>query len=160
MNPCPEFVDRLARAAEVETDAVGDAELGRHLQACAACRGALEAQRHIRAMLAARPAVTASPEFRVRVREAVERERAWPAGIDFRRWTWRLVPIAAAAVLATWFGIAGVSNGAARDADTFGQLPVAAALYTEEVSESSMLSLMLRARADEQLGAYYESSAR
>jgi predicted anti-sigma-YlaC factor YlaD len=160
MNPCSEFVDRLARAAERSAVDTIDPVLAAHLQTCDSCRAALEDQRQIRTMLATRPVLTASPALRVRVREALERERTLTGIIDFRRWTWRLVPVAAAIALLTVFGVRGTSGGSSTEVSELGDLPVSAALYASDVSDTSVLTLMLRAGADERLGSYLEPTSR
>ena len=108
----------------------------------------------------ARPAVPASPAFRVRVREAVERERTWTGLIDFRRWTWRLVPVAAAIVLITIFGIQSSTGGTSTETAELSDLPVSAVLYASDVSDASALTLMLRAHADDRLASYMEPAVR
>jgi predicted anti-sigma-YlaC factor YlaD len=166
MSPCSEFADRLARAAEIaasdatDTDADIDPALAAHLQTCDRCRAALEDQRQVRAMLAARPALTASPAMRVRIRVAVERERGLIGGIDFRRWTWRLVPIAAAILLLTVFGVPQPTGETTTEISESSDLPVSAVLYASDVSDASALTLMLRANADERLGNYVEPAIR
>lgn len=157
---CAEFVDRLTRAAELPSDDGIDQALARHLQTCAACRGALDDQRQIRALLTARPVLEASPAFRVRVREAIDRERTVTGVIDFRRWTWRLVPIAAAVALATALGVPQMSTGSSSETSGLEDLPVSAVLYANDVSDTSALTLMLRANADGPLASYVEPTAR
>lgn len=157
--PCADFADRLVRAAETPDLEAIEPALAAHLQRCDSCRAALEEQRQIRTMLAARPAMAASPALRVRVREAVERERTWTAVIDFRRWTWRLVPVAAAVVLLTIVGIQS-TGGTASETAELDDLPVSAVLYASDVSDASALTLMLRADADERLASYMEPAVR
>ena len=157
--PCADFADRLVRAAETPDLEAIEPALAAHLQRCDSCRAALEEQRQIRTMLAARPAMAASPALRVRVREAVERERTWTAVIDFRRWTWRLVPVAAAVVLLTIVRIQS-TGGTANETAELDDLPVSAVLYASDVSDASALTLMLRADADERLASYMEPAVR
>lgn len=156
MNPCPDYIEQLARAAELEEHAL-DAALAAHLAACAHCRAALAEQREVRALLLARPPLAASPALRVRVREAIEREQPWTDVIDFRRWTWRLFPIAAAVAIVTALGAWQLTPGATGTAGDVGDLTAAAALYTSDVPDTSVLSLMLRAQPDAQLATYLES---
>lgn len=158
--PCADFADRLVRAADTPDLEAIEPALAAHLQRCDSCRAALEEQRQIRAMLAARPAMAASPALRVRVRDAVARERTWTGVIDFRRWTWRLVPVAAAVALLTIFGIQSTTGGTATETAELGDLPVSAVLYASDVSDASALTLMLRAHADERLASYMEPAVR
>lgn len=162
---CDAFESLLARAAEAPDAwplSDGDrARLAAHLAACAGCREALEAQASVRALLASRPPVMASASFRARVRQAVEAE-ARPALadlIDFRRWTWRLVPVAAVMVIAATLGL--VQTTASFETASAGEtmtesaaaLPVSAALYSTNVTDENLLGLMLGASADDTLGA-------
>src|SRR3990172_4497440 len=94
-----------------------------------------------------------------RVTALIEADRSWLDWLDFRRWTWRLVPVAAALSLAAWVVVhnadtsqATPSSAAAFDED----LPVAAALWDESVSDTSLLSLMLRASANDRLADSYK----
>jgi anti-sigma factor RsiW len=155
------FESLIVRAADAS---IGDAEgrrLAAHLEDCAACREALAAQVEARALLVARPPVQASAAFRVRVRQAVEREAgAWSLAdvFDFRRWTWRLAPLAAVlAVVATL----GAMEATVVETETdqlmsaaAAELPVSAAIYSTSVTDSSLLSMMLSANADDTLGAF------
>jgi hypothetical protein len=159
MNACPEFVDRLAPAAELAPPGAIDPVLAAHLESCAGCRAALDVQRQVRSLLQSRPALAASPALRVRVREAIERDQSLIAGVDFRRWTWRLVPIAAAVALATVIGVTGAGNGLPDTAET-SDLPVSASLYTPDVSAASALSLILHADVDDRLDAYVTPESR
>jgi hypothetical protein len=153
-TPCSGFDERLARAAELEEL---DTALAAHLAACEGCRAALAEQREVRAMLLARPPLAASPALRVRVREAIEGEHSWTNVIDFRRWTWRLLPIAAAVALVTAVGAWQLTPGATGTTGELGDLTAAAALYSSDVPDTSVLSLMLRAQPDAPLATYLES---
>jgi hypothetical protein len=159
MATCPGFDDQLVRAAEVAAAEI-DPAFAAHLSTCGACRAALDEQRQVRAMLMARPALAASPALRVRVRDAIERERTWTGVIDFRRWTWRLVPVTAAVALLTWFGIQSTAGGSSTETAEPGDLPVSAVLYAADVSDASALTLVLRAHADERLASYLEPAGR
>jgi anti-sigma factor RsiW len=160
-DPCPDFVPLVVHAADDSlSDATERARLDRHLATCAACRMALGSQRESRAWLTGRLPVQASPALRARVRLAIDQEQETfaVAGIDFRRWTWRLVPIAAACALAAVWGVARTGVGT-EPADS-PSLPVSAALFSEEASDTSILSLMLRASADDALADYWKETSR
>ena len=84
--PCPELVPMLLRASEDGLDEVERADLDEHVRECQPCRRALRDLSAVRAALGARPALDASPDFRARVREAVERDRRDPSHfLDYRR---------------------------------------------------------------------------
>ncbi len=164
MTEHPEFFSLLVRAAEGRLAPDDQARLDGHLAGCLACRDALEAQRAVRAALASRPPTLAAPDFQARVMAAIGRTRvarprsleAWIERWDFRRWTWRLAPVAAAlvvAVLSVLYGTTGRLTAASSSAAA-GQLPVSAALWAPSVSDTSVLSLMLEANPDDSLASH------
>lgn len=158
-DPCSDFVALLVHAADDSLpDLAERARLDRHLETCAACRQAHADQRASRAWLARRLPVEASPALRARVRAAIDRETPATTGIDFRRWTWRLAPLAAACALAAVWGVA--RTGAATELADASLLPVSAALFSEDASDTSILSLMLRASADDALADYWKETSR
>lgn len=158
-EPCPEYLSLLVRAAEGALEADARHRLEAHTRTCTACRDALAAQIEARAILADRPALAAPAALRARVRAALDTGQVprapWLAGADFRRWTWRLVPVAAALIVGAVYGVehsaTAVPAGAAA---SIGELPVSAALYSTDVTDTSMLSLLLQANADDTLADY------
>jgi predicted anti-sigma-YlaC factor YlaD len=155
-DACRAFESLLVRAADAGLDASQQTVLDAHLVTCAACRAALADQRLAREALAARPPLRAQPDFAARVAAAIDADRSWLDRLDFRAWTWRLAPVAAALSLVTWVVLqsagAATDTPASSSATTFdGDLPVAAALWDESVSDSSLLSLMFRASANDRL---------
>lgn len=162
---CADYEALIARAADESIDEANAGRLRAHLEHCATCREALAGQVEARTLLVARPPLQASAAFRVRVRQAVEAEaasaRPIAEALDFRKWTWRIAPVAAALGLAAALGVgrpaatdpsAGVS--AELMTDSAAALPVSAALYSTNVTESSLLSMMLLASADDTLGTF------
>lgn len=134
--------DRLAPSAEAALDA--------HLEACASCREALAAQRAVAATLRARPADSVSPLFARRVAERMDRlnrDQAWVDIADWRVWTVRLAPAAAALALAAWLttdqnGAAPLSleEWAVSNAETSS---VATLLWDSEVTSEALVEQML-----------------
>ena len=152
---CPEFEALIVRAADGAADATDGERLADHVATCAACQHALAAQRDARALLSARPPLEASPSFHVRVRQIVEEEheRSLANLLDFRRWTWRLAPIAVTLGIIAAVGVVRTSSAQAEAMSaTAAVLPVSAALYSPTVSDASLLSLMLQTNVDDQLG--------
>jgi anti-sigma factor RsiW len=153
----------LMRAAEGTLSPGDEARLNAHLDGCASCRATLAEQREVRDLLRNHPVEGAAWGFDTRVMAAIRAEAengagSWLANLDFRRWTWRLVPVAAALALAS-----AVINDRDATADpgteasttvSADALPVSSALWSESVSESSLLSLMLMANADDTLSTY------
>jgi anti-sigma factor RsiW len=166
---CAGFEALIARAADGSLDGADAGRLESHLETCATCREALAWQVEARDLLAARPPLEASASFRARVQQAVRAEADRPQSLaellDFRRWTWRLAPVAAALGLAAALGVGmpgaddltgSLSTGAQTElmSDSAAALPVSAALYSTNVTESSLLSMMLVASVDDTLGAF------
>lgn len=162
-DACRECESLLVRAADGALEVGDQAALDAHLRECAACRAALTDQRAVRDAFTARPPLRAQPDFAIRVAAAIEADRSWLDRLDFRVWTWRLVPVAAALSLVTWVVIHGAgattttpastgTDSASIDAD----LPVSAALWDESVSDTTLLSLMLRASANDKLADSYK----
>lgn len=142
-----------------------EARLHGHLAECPSCREELANQRTVRALLQGLPVDGARLGFTKRVMVAIRtdaegRTRTWLDHLDFRRWTWRLVPIAAALALVAAVVSRTDTTGnqtagtVATAADASDALPVSSALWSESVSESSLLSLMLTANADDALSTH------
>ena len=171
---CAAVEPLLARAGEGTLSSADQARLDAHLKECASCREALVDQRAMRELLQQSPLEGARLGFDTRVMAAIRAEAEarsgnWLDNLDFRRWTWRLVPVAAALALAS-FIIAAPASGVLSQTDTTAaisgdeptvmasnstdDLPVSSALWSDSVSGSSLLSLMLTASADDTLSKY------
>ena len=100
MTTCDDVRGTLARLADRESEGVVRANVEAHLAVCASCREAFDAQRQVALALRARPASPARPEFAAAVRARLE--AGWIGLADWRQWTLRLAPVAAALVLAAW----------------------------------------------------------
>lgn len=154
---CAAFTSILVRVADGTAPAAEQAQLDAHIATCASCAAALDDQRGVHAWLQAQPVTGASLGFDTRVMAAVRadaegRTRSWLDSLDFRRWTWRLVPVAAALALVA---VSVTQTDATTLSDsTTDTMPVSSALWSETVSESSLLSLMLSANADDTLDSH------
>ena len=157
----PEFERLLVRAADGLLEANERAMLDRHLATCDSCRAALIAQTLVRTSLQSRPPIEASAAFHARVTSALRSPASWLDGLDFRRWTWRLAPIAAALVIAVvaFAGASmrtdsGSSSAETQTLSTANDQPVSSALWSSSLSDDSVISLMLRANADDALSRH------
>ncbi|MCC7042413.1 MAG: zf-HC2 domain-containing protein [Acidobacteria bacterium] len=101
-EPCDDYVGLLVRAADDSLDADGRARLDAHLPGCGACRAALDSQHIAYVALSSTFEVEPSLGFATRVVANVEPRDSWLDRLDFRRWTWRVSPIAAGLFLAAW----------------------------------------------------------
>ncbi len=160
---CDDLLPLLLKAAD--DAALGPADrqrLDAHLAGCAACAEALADQRAMRAALGAlREAPVTSVGHLVmaqlRQTQATTPEApTWFDALDWKRWTWRLVPVAAALALA----VANVARPAVTAEDTGAAdavsatadvttTPASAVLFSEDASAQDLLSLLLTASADQ-----------
>jgi predicted anti-sigma-YlaC factor YlaD len=152
----------IARAADNSIAAADRVTLDAHLAVCEACRGELDAQREARALLVARPIVPVR-DLSAAIRRQLEREaspaESWIDLFNWRAWSLRLAPVAAALVILAVFVAGNVTATESSEvttaaADTDASASVASALYSTDVSEEALLNLLLRANADEALSTY------
>ena len=128
---CQQAEPLLARAADGTLDAQRLAALTGHLEACPDCRAALETQRAARTTVAARPDRSVSPGFTARVMASLpEREPAaaalgWLDALNWRAWTLRLAPVAAALFVAAALGTGPSAEASADEAVDFAELAAA-----------------------------------
>jgi anti-sigma factor RsiW len=163
---CRPFESLLVRAADGGLNDADRTRLEAHVAGCDACRESLADQIAVRQALQARPALGAGPDFSVRVMTAIEAQDSrfgWLDWLDFRQWTWRLAPVAGALLVAaaavTQLAPApsdATSTAAATDAPFDASLPVSAALWQDSLTDTSVLSLMLSASADDRLTDAYK----
>jgi len=155
MTPhCDDFIPALVRAADGELPDSERAALDAHIATCAACAEALADQQMMRQALTTLAAEPAASAVGARVMASLRAEAesagaSWVDALDFRRWTWRLVPVVAALAIV----VASVARTNAEavtvtpDTAESAQL-VSSALVTGEVAGSELLSLLLNSTAD------------
>jgi anti-sigma factor RsiW len=163
---CRPFESLLVRAADGVLNDADRTRLESHVAGCEACRESLAVQIAVRQTLQARPAFAARPDFSARVMIAIEAQDpqvGWLDWLDFRRWTWRLAPVAGALLVAAAAAInlapassGATSSPAATDAAFDASLPVSAALWQDSLTDTTVLSLMLSASADDRLTDAYK----
>jgi len=147
------FIVRHAEDAESFPDALPElidaqtrAELDAHLEGCASCRAALDTQRAVSAWLRMRPADRLSPHFASRLAARLDDASGWFGIADWRRWTLRLAPVAAALALATYLGLgATASTPATIEEWTLGTSEASAEsmLWDSGVTAESVMDTML-----------------
>jgi anti-sigma factor RsiW len=163
---CEEALGAAARReAGVPLGPDEGAALEAHLARCAACREAVDAQAVVSAVLATRP-VSPLPEGFVRRLEArLAAERGWLGLADWRAWTLRFAPVAAAAavvaMLASALAVgrgapdaaAPVSLAAVIDAwvagDRPGGRPAASVLWQSAAADDAVLLTVLTASPED-----------
>jgi anti-sigma factor RsiW len=177
---CPERVPLLVRAVDGALDTAGRVALEAHLAECARCRAALDGQRIARTHLMSWSPAAAPSDFVARVLRDVDAHESWLDRWDFRRWTWRLAPVATAAAIAmgivvgrtdvsyadatstdsiaetTGAETSGAAGAGAEGAEMAGDVTVAAAIVSEDFSGDDVLGLLLTAEADQPIAEALE----
>lgn len=148
-NDVAPFIVRRAdesESASAMLDAETRAQVDAHLTGCASCRAALESQRAVSAWLRTRPVDRLSPHFASRLAARLDEASGWFGIADWRRWTLRLAPVAAALVLATYLGLgATASTPPTVEEWTLGPSESSAEslLWDSDVSAESVMETML-----------------
>jgi anti-sigma factor RsiW len=153
-HPCEDRIPTLVRAADGTLPVAERAALETHIAACAGCAEALADQQSMRGMLTVLAEEPVTTHVGVRVLAELRADASpssvpgWLDTLDWRRWTWRLVPVAAALAL----GVAGVAQtptpGENLEEVVVTERPVSSALVTGEVAGGDLLSLLLSSNAD------------
>jgi hypothetical protein len=145
---CQKIVSVLARRAD-DADALDPAvcaEVDAHVAGCRACQREVEAQRAVIAWLRARPADRLSPQFASRLAARLDEASGWFAIADWRLWTLRLAPVAAALALAIYLGL-GASSQTAITLDDWTAVAAdgsaASVLLEPDVSADAVVETML-----------------
>ena len=148
----------IARAAG-RLDPAGAERLAAHLDGCAACREAAAGQDDVAAVLSARPDAVPPLGFATRVMARLDAPPTWLDVIDWRRWTVRLAPAAAALLV-----VAAVGRGPAAavepiefsdlvtdwvEEDDAAALPAFSLLWQDDVTDDALLEAVLTAGPDE-----------
>ena len=156
---CDEIGPLLLRRLEGRLEADEGQRLDRHLEQCEVCRETLEAQRRVAAVLSSRPVAEAPLGFAGRVMANLEPVPGWLDVLNWRVWTFRLVPVAAALMVVAALGL-GPTEAAEPlefsdlvaewvvEEDAEG-LPAFSLLWPEEGSDDTLLEAVLTAGPDE-----------
>jgi len=145
---CNDVAPLIARRSDDpdSLDAQARAMVDRHLEGCASCRAAFENQRAVSAWLRMRPADRLSPHFASRLTARLDDASGWFGIADWRVWTLRLAPVAAALALATYLGLgASTQTPATLEEWTLGTADSSAEslLLESDVSAESVMETML-----------------
>jgi len=155
------FEHRIAQAADDSLAPDARVALDAHLAVCDDCRALLAAQRDARAVLMQRP-IVAVRDLSAEIRRTLEAERPWidRLNINWRVWSLRVAPVAAALAVVAVMAVQSVDTSTAlseaSNTATAGDAnaSVASALWTGDVSEDTLLALLLRADAEDALSSY------
>jgi anti-sigma factor RsiW len=166
---CDEATRLTAAAGGRELSPANRRLVDAHLAECGACRAEIAGQEEVAALLRSRPPLDVSPAFTRRVLDRVAAVPAWADVIDFRKWTWRLSPVAAALLLAALLlpsNRAATTSVEARPSNepaigimeswvtptNASTLPATALLWQPNVSNDALLVTVLTASPDAELG--------
>ena len=147
----------IARAAG-RLDPAGLRRLEAHLAGCAACREAAGDQDDVAAVLSARPDASPPLAFATRVMAHLDAPPTWLDVINWRRWTVRLAPVAAALLVAAGVGLrpaeavepiefSDLVTGWVEVDDSAGS-PALRLLWQEEVTDDALLEAVLTSGRD------------
>lgn len=157
------FEQQIAQAADDSLAPEQRRALDAHLVTCDDCRALFAAQRDARARLMARPIVPVR-DLSAAIRMTLEAERPWidRLNINWRVWSLRVAPVAGALVVVAVMAVRTAETSTAAITDTAvatatagdATASVASALWSDDVSEDTLMSLFLRANADDALSSY------
>ena len=153
-------VERLVlRRLEGRLAADEGRRLERHLQQCETCRETLEAHRRVAAVLSSRPMAEVPQGFADRVMANIEPAPGWLDALNWRLWTFRLAPVAAALMAVAVLGFGPTVAAAPLEfSDLVAEwvveegaegLPAFSLLWQEEVTDDTLLEAVLTADPDE-----------
>ena len=138
-------------------DPAGAQRLEAHLDTCPACREAAAGQDGVAAVLSARPDAGPPLGFATRVMAHLDSPPTWLDVINWRRWTVRLAPVAAALLV-----VAAVGLGPAEAVEPIefsdlvtdwveadGTPPEYSLLWRDDVADDTLLEAVLTANPDE-----------
>lgn len=159
---CDDLIPALVRAAEGSLDVLPTGERARleaHLATCPACAEALADQTSMRqalTLLAAEPVTTFVGSRVMAHLRSEEPVTTWLESLDWRRWTWRLVPVAAVLAIAVGSVATNTTDAtnttnttnATNATNATNTMPASATLVTGEVGGTDLLSLLLNSTAD------------
>jgi anti-sigma factor RsiW len=151
---CDDLIPALVRAADGALSAQEQAALAAHLATCAACAEALADQQAMRQALSALAEAPQTTYVGTRVMAELRAARpaaTWLDSLDWQRWTWRLVPVAAALAVVVGSVARTTATEAVVAVDATTGLPASSALITGEVGGTDLLSLLLNSTADSTL---------
>ena len=148
MLSCSDAAPLIARHADGSPlDDVAAAALEKHLAACAGCRALAADQRLVLDVLRSRPVERVSPAFATRLARRLDEEAGFLGIADWRAWTFRLAPVAAAAVFAAAL-FSGADSAAPVDLEAWTVANAettsrATLLWDTEITADSVLETML-----------------
>ena len=156
---CDDVGPLLLRRLDGRLEADEGERLERHLVQCEACRETVDAQRHVAAMLSSRPMAAVPLGFAGRVMANLEPVPGWLDALNWRVWTFRLAPVAAALMVVAVLGFGPTEAAEPLEfSDLVTEwvveehaegLPAFSLFWQEEVTDETLLEAVLTADPDE-----------
>jgi len=153
--PCNELEPLMLRQLDGRLTAEEAQRFERHLERCDDCREAFDTQARVASILSARPETEASLGFTHRVMANLETEPDWLDLLNWRAWTFRLAPVAAALVMVAALGFEPTEAAEPLEfsdlvtdwvVEQDGEVsPAVSLLWQEEVAEETLLEAVLTA---------------
>jgi predicted anti-sigma-YlaC factor YlaD len=159
MLTCKDAEALMARRASGALETDDDAALVQHLRECGACRPLADDQALVARALTSRPEAAVPLGFTQRLSDRLDAEVNWADMLNWRMWTVRLAPVAAALMIAAAttaervtaadpIDLAEVAESWAIDPE-LAELPTMSLFWQAEVSADSMLEAVLTADPDD-----------
>ena len=156
---CDDIEPLLLRSLEGRLEADEGQQVEQHLEQCEACRETLTAQRHVATLLSERPAADVPLGFAGRVMVNLEPVSGWMEALNWRVWTFRLVPVAAALVVVAVLGFGPTEAAEPLEfSDLVAEwvveengegLPAFSLFWQGKVTDDTLLEAVLTANPDE-----------
>lgn len=141
---CREIESWLAAKADGSIESDRGRRVDAHLAECEACRRALADQRRVFETLAATPMAKPDADFAARVNARIDDSEGWLGLADFRAWTLRLAPVAAAVALMAILWPASARSATPSTAASTTFRPGSLADWDRDVSANALLEAALR----------------
>ena len=156
---CDEAGPLLLRRLDGRLEADEGRRLERHLAGCEACRDTLDSQRRVAQILSARPVAETPLGFAGRVMANLDPSPGWLDALNWRVWTFRLAPVAAALMVVAALGFGPTEAAEPLEfsdlvADWVGDedggtLPAFSVFWQDGVADETLLEALLTASTDE-----------
>ena len=156
---CEKARAAILRGAESGGRESVSSEVSDHLSSCADCRAAMEDHRLVMRVLTTRRDAPVPLGFATRVVASLESGQGWLDALNWRLWTYRLAPVAAALLLVSILTLAPATS---RTPAEFAQLvdawaaddnadavPMFSVFWQQDVTEDDLLEAVLTADPDE-----------
>ena len=144
---CGDAARLMVRRADGDAlDERTSAALEAHLAICASCQAELDSQRNVVAILRSRPVDSLSLQFASQLAQRLDDVSGWFGIADWRAWTFRLSPLAAALALVAFLSSSQTTSTANVDLDKWmraGASGSAISLIEPDVTTDTLLETML-----------------